>query len=299
MMDAALFTEALTWSKRQGATEITILGGEPSLHPQFGHYLDMVRAAGLTSRVVTNGAPAFRDAIIGGSIERANVTRVAVSLDSIDPAVADRLRGARAHADAIATIDLLLDRGIAYDINVTATTPALDTLKELVRFADAHECRRVNVHWPSAMGLGSDLPETQIPTPGAWQQMVDWVADEFTPRHSDVFVEIERGHLSGRPLEGCALVEPTNVQVFPDGRVILCGLGADRDDWPAVRLGPDGLDPLPEPGVEKQLAIAANRSSGCPSCPAVAEPGRACIYDKVQSRPVSLRATAAFLHAAD
>ena len=75
---------------------------------------------GLAVRVVTNGARRFRRLMENGLIGRHNLSRVAVSLDTLDEAVQDAFRGRGAWQDAMDTIKLLRDRDILFDINVTA-----------------------------------------------------------------------------------------------------------------------------------------------------------------------------------
>ena len=75
----------------------------------------------------------------------------------------DAFRGRGAWQDAMDTIQLLRDRDILFDINVTGVRPALDGIGALIDFAEEAGCRRVNVHWPSSIGLGAHLAADQIP----------------------------------------------------------------------------------------------------------------------------------------
>jgi MoaA/NifB/PqqE/SkfB family radical SAM enzyme len=283
MMNRHSFERAVVWAAGQGASEITLLGGEPSLHPEFADLLQIVADAGLKNRIVSNGARQFRQLLADGLLQDRGVAKVAVSLDTVDRVLQNHLRGPRAYEDATETVAMLVERSMVFDINVTATVEVIKRLDDLLAYADEHGCRRVNVHWPSEMGMGEDLAD-QVPTKEQWLQLVSEM-EQWVPTISSTFIEIERGYLDSQPLKQCALVAPTNIQIFPDGRVILCGLGADRDDWPAIRLGPQGLERLGAPGIENELLSAARY--GCASCPAVGEEDRACIYDKVQSAPTS------------
>ena len=69
----------------------------------------------------------------------------------------DAFRGRGAWQDAMDTIRLLRDTGILFDINVTGVRPVLDGIEALIHFADEAGCQRVNVHWPSSIGLGAHL----------------------------------------------------------------------------------------------------------------------------------------------
>ena len=160
--------------------------------------------------------------------------------------------------------------------------PALDGIDALIDFADAEGCRRVNVHWPSRMGLGAQLAVEQIPDRGQWEKLVRRVADRVeTP--ADFFVEIERGILAENDgLTGCALEDFSNLQILPDGRAYRCGLLVDRVGMASLAMIGDQLR-LARPRFGEEL-LKSSMPSGCDACPAVqAEGRRACIYDKVSS----------------
>ena len=162
-MSAEAFSDVVAWCLRHHVGEITFLGGEPSLHPAFPEMVALAHSRGLAVRVVTNGARRFRRLVESGLIGRHNLSRVAVSLDTLDETVQDAFRGRGAWQDAMDTIRLLRDRGILFDINVTGVRPVLDGIGALIHFADEAGCRRVNVHWPSSIGLGADLAADHIP----------------------------------------------------------------------------------------------------------------------------------------
>ena len=59
-MSLDAFSGVVTWCLRHGVGEITLLGGEPSLHPSFAEMVAIASGQGLEVRVVTNGARRFR-----------------------------------------------------------------------------------------------------------------------------------------------------------------------------------------------------------------------------------------------
>jgi molybdenum cofactor biosynthesis enzyme MoaA len=88
------FAGVVSWSRRNDVGEITLLGGEPSLHPSFADMVALANAQGMKVRVVTNGAPRFRRLLSSGAIGPHNLSRVAVSLDTLDEAIQDDVRRA-------------------------------------------------------------------------------------------------------------------------------------------------------------------------------------------------------------
>lgn len=283
-MSAEAFSGVVAWCLRHHVGEITLLGGEPSLHPSFPEMVALAHGQGLAVRVVTNGARRFRRLIENGLIGQHNLSRVAVSLDTLDETVQDGFRGRGAWQDAMDTIRLLRDKGVLFDINVTGVRPALDGIGALIHFADEAGCRRVNVHWPSSIGLGTDLAADHIPGRDEWQDLVLMVTKRVETR-PDFFVEIERGFLTeSDPLAGCALGDFSNLQILPDGRAYRCGLLIDQEGMASLTMSGDQLR-LTRPGFGEEL-LRSSTPPGCNACPAVQADGRrACIYDKVSSVP--------------
>jgi len=281
-MSIDLYDRILAWSRKHGAGEITLLGGEPSLHPEFTKMVTMAHGAGMNVRVVTNGTKRFRRLIESLEIGPDQLSRVAVSLDSIHEEVQDSLRGPRAWRDARATIDLLNENGIPFDINVTALRSVLGGVESLIEFAGNVGCRRLNIHWPSAIGLGRQLPADEMPDQGEWMDLVRRIDGRTEPR-AGFFVEIERGFLTGNEkLTGCALTDFSNLQIFPDGRSYRCGLLVDRPGMASLAMTGDDLVFIQRESGEERLASAMTSSRR--SCPAVkSQDRRACIYDKVSS----------------
>jgi MoaA/NifB/PqqE/SkfB family radical SAM enzyme len=276
------FSGVVRWSQHNGVGEITLLGGEASLHPSFADMVSHASGQGLDVRVVTNGARSFQRLLAGGAIGPGNLARVAVSLDSLDEALQDELRGRGAWQDAMATIALLGDRGVLFDINVTGVRPVLGGLDALIGFAEQAGCRRVNVHWPSRMGIGAGLDPRQIPDRAEWEKLARRIGQRVE-RRPDFFVEIERGFLAeGEPLTNCALADGSNLQIFPDGRAYRCGLRADREAMASLSMT-GGQLLLTRPG-DGEGSVLASAPPSCDGCPVMwPESRRACIYDKVRS----------------
>jgi MoaA/NifB/PqqE/SkfB family radical SAM enzyme len=276
------FAGVVNWCRQQGVGEITLLGGEPSLHRDFPEMVKRAYHQGLHVRVVTNGHQRFRRLLADEWIDPRHLSRVAVSLDSLDPGVQDKFRGPGAWQDATETIDLLRNKEVLFDINVTAVRSVLDGLPALIDSARQAGCRRVNVHWPSSMGIGRSLDADQIPDRVTWEALTRRISQrvDCSP---DFFVEVERGFLEpDQPLTNCALVGFSNLQIMPDGRAFRCGLLADRAELASLVMAQGELRRTqPDPG-EEELLMKAAKTQLCDGCP-VTQGHRACIYDKIST----------------
>ena len=255
---------------------------DESLHTSFADMVALAKREGLNVRVVTNGARSFQRFLSSGAGGPHNLSRVAVSLDTLDEALQDQLRGVGALRDARATISMLRDRGIPFDINVTAVRAVLDHLDGLIRFAAREGCRRVNIHWPSAMGIGSELSAGQIPDQTEWEKLVRSIESRIEDRPG-FFVEVERGFLAeDEPFTACALTDFSNLQVLPDGRAYRCGLLVNQVDMASMSMAGGELN-FTNRGFGEEFLRSSMRLT-CDGCPVIqGHSRRACIYDKIRS----------------
>ncbi|MDQ3275810.1 MAG: radical SAM protein [Actinomycetota bacterium] len=103
----------------QGGRELLVTGGEPFMHPQLGALLaetaSQVPVTLLTNAMVFDRG-ARRETL--GALDRESVT-LQVSLDSAEPGLHDRQRGAGSHAKAMAGIRLA--RELGFRVRVAAT----------------------------------------------------------------------------------------------------------------------------------------------------------------------------------
>ncbi len=276
------FARIVSWAQRHAVQEITLLGGEPSLHPSFAAMVSHAAAHDLKVRVVTNGSRQFRRLLDDRTIGKGNLSRVAVSLDAVDQAVQDQFRGPGAWQDAMHTIETLRACEVPFDINVTAVRPVMGGVDDLISFAERKGCRRVNIHWPSAMGLGSGLSADQIPGQDEWSALVRRIGSRPESRPG-FFVEIERGYLAeGEVVTGCALASFSNLELMPDGLAYRCGLLVDQPGMASLTMA-DGELKLFRPERGEEL-LRSTMLSSCDGCPVMQADGRrACIYDKVRS----------------
>lgn len=252
--------EILAWADGSSISEITLLGGEPALHPEFGAIVELIRAASLEVRTVTNGSPRFRKALRDPRVA-AGLGRVAVSLDAPTAEIFDALRGPRAFTDVMQTIDLLKTLRKPIDINFTVVRSSLPYVSDMLNLAETLGARRINMHWFSEVGRGRAAGEGV--SPSEWKRVLDEVV-AFRPRRRDFLVDCELGFGFGLPGENqhmCAVRERTNLQFLPDGTVFSCGMLVDQPEQAGYVWRNAGLHPRV---ADSELTRTATSCAGCP-----------------------------------
>ena len=261
-MKVSTVQEIIAWAAGSLVEEITLLGGEPALHPDFGGIVALISDAGLRVRIVTNGSNRFRKAISEEATASA-IARVAVSLDAPIPAVFDALRGRGAFRDADLTIKQLKQQAKPFDINCTVVNSSLPYLDRMLRFAEDIGARRINIHWFSQVGRARTRARDEAVSPGDWRQVLDLVR-EYDPMRNDFIVDCELGFAfgnRGENLKMCAVRDRTNLQFLPDGSVFSCGMLVDRPDL-AGYFWREGRLRLRQ--AESEVTRSCGPYTGCP-----------------------------------
>src|SRR5687767_2867991 len=120
-LHAGTARRAIADAERLGVKEIYFTGGEPFLHREILPLLAQSLAVAPTT-VLTNGiliTPAIADALAALAGTAAYSLEIRVSLDDVDAARNDRIRGAGAWAKAVRAIGLLSERGLLPIITAT------------------------------------------------------------------------------------------------------------------------------------------------------------------------------------
>ena len=124
-LDVETARGAIADAERLGVKEIYVTGGEPFLHRHILPLLEQSLAVAPTT-VLTNGTvitPAVADALAALAAAAAYSLEIRVSLDDVDAARNDRIRGAGAWAKAVRAVRLLTERGL---LPIVTATDLLD-----------------------------------------------------------------------------------------------------------------------------------------------------------------------------
>jgi len=221
-----------TW-RQMGGSKLTILGGEPTLHPNYVDAIRFARRLGYEHVITTTNAqaPALKKF---GQLEPDDFAYVQVSLDGGCPATHDQIRGEGTFAQALATTSELTGRGFDTRIICTVNQTNREDALNLLEIADDLGASLVKFHVFSTIGTGHSNPKLAM-TPPEWVdfcEVLEHVAPMYDTRvwYQPTYArrdQMERYAAEG--YQGCIGRTLDRISIFPDGRCYVCSYLFDTD----------------------------------------------------------------------
>jgi mycofactocin radical SAM maturase len=152
---------------------INIGGGEPMVRRDFFEIVDHAIANGIGVKFSTNGT--YIDADNARRLTAMDYLDIQISLDGIDAATNDPVRGAGSYASARRAMDYLAEAGFGpFKISVVVTRHNVDQLDGFKDLADSYGAQlRITRLRPS--GRGADTWHELHPTNAQQRQMYAWL----------------------------------------------------------------------------------------------------------------------------
>ncbi len=215
------------FSRPEQATNLILLGGEPTLHPDLPAIVRAAKALRYAVTVDTNGF-LFHDFL--DRVTPRDLDYLSFSLDGPDAAVNDPIRGENVFARCTTNIRRAVAAGFATSLIYTVSSLNIDHLHRMVPLVADLGVRRLFIQ---VIGLRGN------PATSACQQTNDWqVAPEqwlaVVPRVAEeaarqgVHVIFPKVYLDPGELFLCAGIFAENYFLFPNGRVYRCPLCEDH-----------------------------------------------------------------------
>lgn len=214
----------------RGARRLTILGGEPTLHPEFRTILRAAAEMGFGRVVVdTNGVAGNP---VPSDLAASTVLAVRIGLDGANPVTHDSLRGAGAYSSALRTLRMLVERGVRVEVTFTIHAGNRTQIAEAVRMLHLHGVSEVNFHFLSLLGAARRQPQLWLTA-----RDVLHAQEELTSCQKEIpgFLRFPHLLVPGDQLpkavnEGhvCRLHTKDVELHFPDGGVLHCPLQIGR-----------------------------------------------------------------------
>jgi len=267
-----------TW-RRLGGSKLTILGGEPTLHPDYCAAIRAASKLGYEHVITTTNAqaPALRKF---HQLAPEDFAYVQVSLDGGSADSHDAIRGAGTFDAAMATTAELTGRGFDTRIICTVNQANRSDALRLLDVADDLGVSLVKFHVFSTIGTGHGHQDLAI-TPPEWVEFCDTLHHAAPHYQARVWYQptyarrdqMDRYQAEG--YQGCIGRTLDRISVFPDGRCYVCSYLFDTDlyfarmDGDGIRLnhGDNEFDLFTKPLVTS--ACGGCKSSAClGGCPA-------------------------------
>ncbi|MGC9334272.1 MAG: SynChlorMet cassette radical SAM/SPASM protein ScmF [Anaerolineae bacterium] len=245
-LPVALFETAIREAKPLGLSGVKLTGGEPLLHPEFLDLLEIVRREDLKLVVETNGLLCTPE--IAAEIAKSPRRFVSVSIDGVDAATHDWVRGVEGSFDAACdAVRHLAAAGIRPQVIFSVMRVNAEQAEAIVPLAEALGATSVkfNVIQPTARGeqlheADGTLSIEELITLG---RRVDMELASSTSLRL-----IFDYPLAFRPLSrmahgnGCGVCGIFGILgVIPTGHYALCGIGEQVTE---LVFGTVGVDPL-------------------------------------------------------
>jgi radical SAM protein with 4Fe4S-binding SPASM domain len=143
-----------------GVKEVTIIGGEAYLRPDWLELVRSIRSHGMECTMTSGGRGI--DAARAADAAEAGLQSVSISLDGIG-ATHDRLRGVRGSFDAaVAALGHLRQAGIKVAVNTQINRLSLPELPEVLETVIASHAHSWQLQLTVAMGRAADEPEVLL-----------------------------------------------------------------------------------------------------------------------------------------
>ncbi len=248
-LDVRLFASIIAQAEPLGLLGIKLTGGEPLIHPHIREILRHVLDRQLELIVETNGVECTRE--ISEHIAECRNAFVSVSLDGVDPAVHEWVRGVKGSwRAAVEGIRNLVAAGISPQIIMTVMRRNSGQMEAMIGLAESLGAGSVkfNLVQPIARGesmhtAGEVLSIEELIDLGRWVESV-LVPEARLPiffDHPPAFLPLSRMFGSqGTGCDRCGILGILGV--LADGSYALCGIGEREPDLVFGNAQFDGLE---------------------------------------------------------
>jgi radical SAM protein with 4Fe4S-binding SPASM domain len=260
-----------TWRK-MGGSKLTILGGEPTLHPNYVDAIRLGRQLGYEDVITTTNAqkPAVRKF---RQLEPEDFAYVQVSLDGGSADTHDAVRGAGTFDTALETAAELTGRGFDTRIICTVNQANRGDALKLLDIADEIGVSLVKFHVFSTIGIGHGNADMAM-NPREWVTFCDVLNQTAPGYQTRVWYQPtyarrdQMARYAAEGYQGCIGRTLDRISIFPDGRCYVCSYLFDTDLYFARMQ--DGQVVLNRGDNEFDLFTRPLVTSACGGCKATA-----------------------------
>jgi len=227
-----VFSTLQFWRK-MGGRKLSLLGGEPTLHPDFIEICRYAKSLGYEKVIVnTNGLKQTIKQF--DQLEPSEITYVQVSLDGGSALTHDAIRGQGTFAITLNTTQTLAKRGFDTRVICTVNKKNREDCLNLIDICEKANVSLLKFHIFSTIGTGLKNEEWGL-TPNEWidfytslknrknhHKLQIWYQPTYATK-STVLKYISEGY------KGCIGRTLDRISIFPDGKAYVCSFLFDTD----------------------------------------------------------------------
>ena len=195
-------------------SEISFLGGEPTLYPGIADALRLAQDLGYKTRVVTNGGTSARRLI---RMDFPNAVHFAFSLDGSNAAKHDAIRRSGSFHRTLESLAEARAEGHSRSVIVSVGRHNLDDAVETIRLADRCEVDYINVHYVTNRGFATGDMVIDV---DSWDRFYR----DLQLAHIPTTIRFERTFIPATNAPHCLAANDAMLMFFPDGRVYTCSM---------------------------------------------------------------------------
>ncbi len=199
---------------------VSLTGGEPSLHPEFAAVLDAIAVRGCQWDMVTNGKrfAAVLALLDQQPARRASFRSMSLSLDGVDEATHDHIRGKDSYRDVMTAATLCQVRGIRFGIQMAVHAGNQAQIEQMGLLASQLGAAHVSFAMTQPTGTVHD---TALFLPAsAWRAVQDRI--ERLSETLKLPVIMPEGYYRERPFGDCGPFRGETLHVDVRGWLTLC-----------------------------------------------------------------------------
>lgn len=215
------------FSDPSSQSNIVFLGGEPTMHPDLVHGIEVAKSYGYAVTVDTNGY-LFHDFL--DRVNPHHLDFLSFSLDGPDPSVNDPIRGEGVFETCTTNLRKAVAKGITTSVIYTVSSRNIEALDRMVPLLEELAVHRFFIQVIGLRGKSASLPGVEgAPlqvAPDRWLEIVPKVAQAVADR--GITVIYPKVFLDPDESFECAGNVAENFFIFPNGRVYQCPLCEDH-----------------------------------------------------------------------
>ena len=251
-----------TLAHDQHATNLILLGGEPTLHPDLAQIVSIARDLAYKSITIDTNGYLFNDIL--DKVTPSDVDTFSFSLDGASAQTNDPIRGEGSFDRCVSGIAAAKERGFGVSLIYTVSAENIDDLESMTSLLPHLAIDRFFIQVIGLRGRSATLRTdngalAQLQIAGqTWLEHIPLIAEKIA--QLGIPVIYPKVYLEKQEPFACAGLVSDNYFVFPNGRVYRCPL---CEDYPIHSLEFQGDKLIQVPPINEKNLFELTVPEGC------------------------------------